>query len=432
MTDEKQVAETVAPVDEKVSPQETPQAADDAPKRPLNLRETIIAAKREAESKAESEPKPEREPKAEKPDKPDVTAAEAPRAKEVKEPEGKAIPREADKPKDDEPKSKVSDEKTDSDRTQSATKPPSSWSKSSRAEWDALPASIQKEVLKREDDTARGVEELKKKHVDELTAWKSRQSDLEEALRPYDDAIQKSGQTKGQVVKSLLDWNMALVGPQKLDAFRALAHSFGVDISQLSGGSAAQVQQGATATDTQTATVPSQTYDRSWEPAIQSVARRLEQFEQSSALQRQATAEQVVHNWAKDKTHFERVRGLMAQLVDNDAKMGGVRFLRNGQIDMDAAYEAAIWADPDVRYDLLNEQKGQQESMVKAAMEKAKAEADNRILIEKQKADAERAKRAAVSLRLGAPLSGVNGAAPGSVPQRESVRDSIKRALSGI
>ena len=432
MIDEKQVAETVAPVDEKVSPQESPQKTDDAPKKPLNLRETIIAAKKEAESRVEPEPKPEKDPKAEKPDKSDVTAVEAPRAKEVKEPDEKAIPKEADKPKDDEPKPKVSDEKTDSGKTQSSPKPPSSWSKNSRAEWDALPASIQEEVLKREGDTARGVEELKKRHSDELTAWKSRQADLEEALRPYEDAIQQSGRSKGQVVKDLLDWNMALVGPNKIEAFHALARSFGVDPTQLSGGSAAQTPQGATANDTQGATVPTQTYDRSWEPAIQSVARRLEQFEQSSSLQRQATAEQVVHNWAKDKTHFERIRGLMAQLVDNDAKMGGTRFLKNGQIDMDAAYDAAIWADPEVRADLLNEQKVQQESMVKAAMEKAKAEADNRILIEKQKADAERARRAAVSLRPGAPLSGVNGAAPGSVQQRESVRDSIKRALSGI
>jgi hypothetical protein len=429
MTDEKPVAETLAPVDEKASPQETPQRTDDAPKKTLNLRETIIAAKREAESKAEPEPKPEKEPKAETLD---VKAEEPPRAKEVKELEEKGVPKEAHKPKEEDPKPKVSDDKADADKTQSSSKPPASWSKGSRAEWDSLSPSVQSEVLRREADTARGVEELKKRHTDELTSWKSRQADLDEALRPYEDAIHQSGRSKGQVVKDLLDWNMALVGPNKLEAFRALARSFGVDPTQLSGGSAAQAQQGATATDTQGATVPAQAYDRSWEPAVQSVARRLEQFEQSSSMQRQATAEQVVHNWAKDKTHFERIRGLMAQLVDNDAKMGGVRFMKNGQIDMDAAYEAAIWADPEVRADLLNEQKGQQESMVKAAMEKAKAEADNRLLIEKQKADAERARRAAVSLRPGAPLSGVNGAAPGSVSQRESVRDSIKRALSGI
>jgi hypothetical protein len=431
MTDEKQVSETLAPVDEKASPQETPQQTDDAPKKSLNLRETIIAAKREAESKAEPEPKPEKEPKAEKPGIPDDKAVGATKAKEVREPEEKTVPREADKPKEEESRSKDSGDKTDADKTQSSSKPPTSWSKNSRAEWDSLSPSVQSEVLRREADTARGVEELKKRHNDELTAWKSRQADLEEAMRPYETAIQQSGQTKGQVVKSLLDWNMALVGPRKLDAFRALAQSFGVDISQLSGGSAAQTQQGATATESQSS-VPSQGHDRSWEPAIRSVAQRLEQFEQSSAVQRQATAEQVVHNWAKDKTHFERVRGLMAQLVDNDAKMGGVRFLKNGQIDMDAAYDAAIWADPDVRADLLSEQKVLHEAAVRSTAEKAKADADTRILAEKQRADAERARRAAVSLRPGAPISGTNGAALGSIPQRESVRDSIKRALSGI
>jgi hypothetical protein len=430
MTDEKQENTASAVVDEKVSPQETVQKTDAAPSKPLNLRETILAAKREAESKAEPEPKPEKTEKSAEPDKTETKAETAPPEKEAKAPEKEAASEKADKPKEEE-KTKVSDEKTTDEKSQTSAKPPASWSKSSRAEWDSLSPSIQAEVLRREADTARGVEELKKRHDNELNAWKSRQADLEEALRPYEDAIQQSGRTKGQVVKDLLDWNMALVGPNKIAAFQALARSFGVDPTQLSGVSAAQTPQGATANDSQIS-APPQYVDRSWEPAIRNVAQRLEQFETQSAAQRQATAEQVVHNWARDKTHFERVRGLMAQLVDNDAKMGGVRFLRDGQIDMDAAYEAAIWADPEVRSDLLKEQREQHEAAVKATAEKAKADADARILAEKQRADAERAKRAAVSLRPSAPISGVNGAAPGSIPSRESVRESIKRALSGI
>jgi len=431
MTDEKQQIDAIVPAEEKAPPQGSSQKADISQGKPQSLRETlretILAAKKEAESKSEQQAE-----KAKEPEKSEKSEADPPE-KEVKKAETPAPADEADKPKGDELKSKVSDEKEEGAKGQekSTLKPPASWSKSSRAEWDTLPESIQKTILKREEDTARGVEELRKKQQDEISSWKTRHSDVEEAIRPYEDAIQQSGRTKGQVVKDLLDWNMALVGPHKLQAFQALARSFGVDMSQLSGVAAAHSALDASQTDSPPP-VQAPVVDRSWEPAIRSVAQRLEQFEQATAAQRQAAAEQVVHNWAKDKTHFERVRVLMAQLVDNDAKMGGVRFLRNGQIDMDAAYEAAVWADPEVRADLLKEQREEHEAAVKTAAEKAKADADARLLAEKAKADAEKARRAAVSLRPSAPISGVNGAAPGTIATRETVRDSIKRALSGM
>jgi len=431
MTEENQAKTNSQSAAETSSPRESQNQTDSSSSKPLNLRETILAAKREAESKAVPEPEPKPE-KSDKPEEPEISdKAEGEKRPERKEPEKKASLSEDDKPKKEEPRSKDSDDKPEDEKTQSL-KPPTSWSKSSRAEWEGLPRSIQEEVLRRETDTARGVEELKRRHTEEFTTWRSKQADVEEALRPYEEAIQQSGRTKGQVVKDLLDWNMALVGPNRVEAFRALARSFGVDTTQLSGVTAAQSPDGATAADSQP-TQPQAYYDnRSWEPAIRSVAQRLEHFEQATAAQRQSQAEQVVSAWSKDKTHFEAVRGLMAQLVDNDAKMGGVRFLKNGQIDMDAAYEAAIWADPETRSHLLKEQRDQHESMVRTAAEKVKADAEARVMAEKQKADAERARRAAVSLRPSAPISGVNGAAPGSIPSRESVRDSIKRALSGV
>lgn len=422
MTDEKQQIDPIVPAEEKAIPQDSSPKADVSPGKPQSLRETILAAKKEAESKSEQQ-EPAKEP--EKSEKP---AAEPPE-KEVKKPEKSPPADEADKPKG----AKDSGDREEGNKGQekSTLKPPTSWSKSSRAEWDALPESIQQTILKREEDTARGVDELKKRHQDDVSAWRTRHSDVEEAIRPYEDAIQNSGRTKGQVVKDLLDWNMALVGPHKLQAFQALARSFGVDVNQIAGVTVAHSAPDASQADFY-APVQAPVVDRSWEPAIRNVAQRLEEFERNTAAQRQAAAEQVVHNWAKDKTHFERVRVLMAQLVDNDAKMGGVRFLKNGQIDMDAAYDAAVWADPEVRADLLREQREQHEAAVKTAAEKAKAEADARLMAEKTRADAEKARRAAVSLRPSAPISGVNGAAPGSVLSRESVRDSIKRALSGM
>jgi hypothetical protein len=427
MTEEKQEISEKIPAPEAVEPQETAKEARETPEKPQTLRQTIVAAQKEAKAKAEAEEAPPEKPGKEAPPEKAKDADEkAPAAKAAESPAEKGKPEQADKPQKADAQSEDSTETPAKVETQSQTKPPASWSKSARSQWDSLPPSIQDEVLRRETDTARGVDELKRRHEAELREWKSRNTDLDEAVRPYEEAIRLSGQTKGQAVDALFRWHVALSGPNKNEAFRVLAQSFGVDTTQFAGSRSAQPQDG------QSEQFSQPVVDYSWMPAIDGVARRLERFEQMNAAQQQASAEQIVANWSRDKPHFERVRGLMAQFVDSDAKMGGSRFLKNGQIDMDAAYEAAVWADPEVRAEILREQQDKAEAAARGAAEKIKAEAEARLRQEKERSAAERAKRAAASLRPGAPVSGLNGASPSAVPSRETVRESIKRALSGM
>jgi hypothetical protein len=227
---------------------------------------------------------------------------------------------------------------------------------------------------------------------------------------------------------------MALTGPGKAEAFKALAQNFNVDVSTLAGGATAA--QGAQDGSGATVTAPAATRDLSWVPAVENMQHRITQFEAMTAAQQQSAAQKTVEVWAKDKPHFERVRQKMAQLINMDALLlqqgqpAVNGFIKGDQIDMDAAYEAATWADSEVRGEILREQQERNEAAAKEAADKVRADAELKLRLEKAKADAEKAKRASSSLRPGAPISGLNGAAPGRQPSRsESVRESIRRAL---
>jgi hypothetical protein len=63
---------------------------------------------------------------------------------------------------------------------------------------------------------------------------------------------------------------------------------------------------------------------------------------QNDAHLRQEAANKVVSDWSADKPHFSKIRGRMAQMVEQDSNAGGSRFLKNGEVNLDAAYQAAL------------------------------------------------------------------------------------------
>jgi hypothetical protein len=131
----------------------------------------------------------------------------------------------------------------------------------------------------------------------------------------------------------------------------------------------------------------------------------------------QNAAKQTWANWSHDKPHAEKVRGLMANLINSDLALiqaGQPQIsntIKNGSIDMDAAYQAAVYAHPDVRATLLQEEQQKRDAATKAAVEKAK--------------------KAGASLRSGAP-AGIVTPASSTTPRVETVAESIKRALAEV
>lgn len=291
-----------------------------------------------------------------------------------------------------------------------ATPAPEAFSKEAKAEWAKTPPAVQAAILKREIDTAKGVEELK-----------GRYKDIDSALAPHINAIRQHGHTPAQATAQLFGWFQALAANPQV-AFPALAKSFGYDLAKFvpqqqqpaaAGDPAAQQQQPAVG-----AIPPElQKYIEDLKSEVgqlrQAFSQELTSVKGTFQQQSEAKTNEILMNWAKDKPHFEKARGLMAQLIQS----GAVPPLKDGQVDLDGAYDMALYANPELRAEILAAQEAEK---IKTAKAKAAAAAA------KQQEDVNKARRAGTSLSGGAP--GEAGAPAAKKGKGKSVRESIMEA----
>jgi len=304
---------------------------------------------------------------------------------------------------------------------------PEAWSREAKAEWANVPQAVQQAVLKREQDSAKGVEQLQAKY-----------RDIDAALTPRHQLIQQTGHTPAQAVNQLFLWFEALTADVErvkrgmpVQAFPALAQSFGLDpriayaaYAQPAQSQQAQTQQRPAAQGDGAAApaapeVPQQIppqLQEWWNGQLQQLGNVLGQrfgsIEQQMQAQGLAKANEVLDIWSKGKPYFEDVRMAMAQLLQN----GMVPALPNGNADLDKAYDMALYALPDVRAKVLADQQKAAD-----AQRKAKDAAERKA----QQEQADKARRAAVAL---------SPSAPGAQPQPErkrgkSVRESLQEAI---
>jgi hypothetical protein len=281
---------------------------------------------------------------------------------------------------------------------QAQSGPPQAWTKEEKAVWESLPDAAKAAITRREADTAKGVNELR-----------TRYQDIDTAIAPYKAVMTQNNVTPGQAINQLFKWHMELAGPNKVQAFRDLAKSFGVDPATIAAAPAT--------TETQAGAAPDNQIPDNLRPVIANLENRLKAIDERESAAMQNAAKQTWANWSHDKPHAEKVRGLMANLINSDLALiqaGQPQIsntIKNGSIDMDAAYQAAVYAHPDVRATLLQEEQQKRDAATKAAVEKAK--------------------KAGASLRSGAPAGTVTPASSAS-PRVETVAESIKRALAEV
>jgi len=266
---------------------------------------------------------------------------------------------------------------------QNAIAPPPSLTKAEQTTlWPTLSPEAQKAFARIEEGARKGVEQLR-----------TRYQELDNAVAPYRDTIKRLGFQEAQAVDQLFKWQMALAGPDKIRAFVHLMQSHGVDPATFAN--ALQSTQGAA----QPNAIPPEFLNE-----LNGLKQKIGQFDQHFATQTRSQAEQTVMTWAKDKPHYQKVRGLMGQFIQSGAVP-----LKDGNVDLDAAYDMAIHAHPEVRGLVFQEQQ-----------QAAAAE---------RKAAAEKARKAGSSMRTGtpAPIAPANGL--DKQYRNESARDSIKRAF---
>jgi hypothetical protein len=281
--------------------------------------------------------------------------------------------------------------------TQAQSGPPASWTKEEKALWESLPDAARAAINRREADTAKGVQDLR-----------TRYQDIDTAVAPYKAVMTQNNVTPGQAISQLFKWHMELAGPNKVQAFQQLAKSFGIDPATIAAAPAAAERPNGAAPDN---AIPD-----NLRPVITGLENRIKTFEDQNAAAMQNAAKQTWATWSKDKPYSEKVRGLMANLINSDLALiqaGQPQIsntIKDGSIDMDAAYEAATYAHPEVRAALQQEERARQSKEARAAAEKAR--------------------KAGAGMHSGAPAGAITPAT--ATPRVETVKESISRALAEV
>lgn len=252
---------------------------------------------------------------------------------------------------------------------------PQAWSAAAKDEWHRLPRAIQEEVDRRERDVSRAFQQrAEQTNVLEPIA---------EAIRPYQQKLALRGTNAAAAVGQLLAVQ-DILERDPINGVAYVARQYGVDLRQFS----AAFQQSQQPQD----------------PAVRELAQRVAQQDQTiqswqraAEAQQQAVITDEVQRFAADTRnypYFEHVRPRMAELMAT----GGATTLAQ-------AYRLAC-ADND---------------QISAAMAHAarSAELAQRQASEKQAAD--RARRAAVSVR-GAPYGGGGG---GSTAKPRTLKEEL-------
>jgi len=325
------------------------------------------------------------------------------------------------------PKAAAPDPAAAPEAAQGTVPAPESLSKEAKAAWDAAPQAIKDAFIKREQDTARGVEELKQRYAN-----------IDKAIAPHQDALRQMNATPGEAVDRMFLWFKALAN-SPAESFPALAKSLGLDWSQLIGlQQQVQGQQPPAGQqpdpNAQPGAVPPTQEELS--PAVrqyieqmqqqlaqvqgyvQQVGGRFQTMEEQVQQQNMQRTEENLKLWSNGKPYFDEVRLEMAQLLQS-----GLIPLKDGQVDLDTAYERAIYFNPEVRAKVLAEQ---QQANTQVQQETAAAATTA------QQAQVSRARKASVSLPSSNPPGTPSAAVKKKPGQKLSVRESLKAAMAEL
>jgi hypothetical protein len=295
---------------------------------------------------------------------------------------------------------------------------PASLPKEAAAEWEKTPPAIQAAFVKREQDMEKGVAELKQRY-----------NLIDQAIAPHNDALRQMNATPADAVNRMFLWFKALAG-RPAESFPALAQSMGIDWKRLTSPQAAPADQAA-AQGTGSGTAPEipdpvrqyvgslESQVRQLSDVVQQIYGRFGNVEQNLNSQNMARTQENLNFWSKDKPHFNDVRMDMAKLIET-----GVIPLKDGQVDLDTAYERAIYFNPEVRVKVLAEQQQANQAVQQKSQDAATTAQQTQVT---------KARKAGVSL----PASTTPGAANGEFTRKKpgeklSVRDSLKASIAQL
>lgn len=324
-------------------------------------------------------------------------------------------------PKDKEIKPKVVDTKPKI----TTSGPPPGWTKEAKAEWDKLPQTIKDSVAKRELEASNGFKTYGEK-VKEFEEKQKENVELEAAFAPHAEVMKSSGRTKAQVINQMFGWMNALNQPNKEEAKKALltlASNYGITFE-----AAAQPKPEVKTPklDANGVAIPEPEIPEALKLFIDGTTGKLKTLEEQLAQQnrltedaKRAASTQRLAVWSKDKPHFEAVRKEMHVILANNLVP-----LKDGELDLDSAYDRAVYANPVTR-----------ELKQKEDAEKVAAEAETKRK-EKELANLKKlnaSKKAGSSISARAPTgAAVTSGQANKNGKPESVRQTMLRTVQEL
>ncbi len=282
---------------------------------------------------------------------------------------------------------------------------PDNWK--NEAEWERTPAKIRQRIIAREAEVASGI----KQYSDKARAF----DEYEQVLGPRRQEMARIGVSPAQVIGRALEWmdNLAVQDQNtKAGYFKMLADNFGLDWNAL----LPYVQQSDDG-GSNTNAVPHVVQERMTmlERQNQMLAQQLQGISGNLQSQQDNAARMYLSEWAKDKPHYTKVQSLMRTLLEQ----GTIPLNADGSLNLDAAYNMAIHADPSVRelVRLEEQEKANADNLEKAR----KAKKAKQLALQKARA-------ANGSLKPGAP----NQSTAAKKMNGLSVRDTIAHSLKEL
>lgn len=218
------------------------------------------------------------------------------------------------------------------------TRAPSSWRPTARKDWEKVPESVRAEVYRREEDSARGAQQLQE-------SARFGQS-IQRVIDPHRQMIEMEGGTPEGAVQELLRTAAVLrlgTPQQKYQTFATIAQRYGVNL-------AAFAQQPSGVNQNQNLRPQQQFMD----PRVDTLLQNMQQDAQNRARQEFTDTENLAVAWMTESDQQGNpLRPYAGDVVDDMSALIPSVKARNptwshAQV-MQAAYDQAIWANPEIR-----------------------------------------------------------------------------------
>ena len=290
-------------------------------------------------------------------DKPDTETQDAPaKAKKKASTEDatdKSVPdsEAAQKPPEDADQEKT-DQAKDSDEEESAAgplTPPGTWSAEERAEFIDLPAKAQAAILRREGDRDRAFSQKQA----ELHKTAQRYAAMDQLLEPHRGNFALHGVDEVNLFRQYIAYDQ-LMTKDPIGCLKILARKAGVDLSNLNPEAEGEE------VSPEIAKLRREVSDQRIQLSTSQTERK--QSEDAAARQKQEGLIGHVNAFARTTDdagnlkypHFEELRADMGALISSAFNSGQ-------HIDMDTAYQKALWGSPTHREALLTSKRHDEE-----------------------------------------------------------------------